>query len=113
MDKYDYPTLVMEKAYCEMEEEELEFCKEVEAEYYLPRIKKMQEEGYNNTFICSCIHDLYIDYLIYDDFDLARRAGMTDEEMINGDKLYWSEDEFNYADDEEPFDYEEDNPLRN
>ena len=103
MNKYDYVTLVMEKTYIEMEEEELEFCKKTEADFYLPRIKEMQNNGYTNIFICSCIHDLYLDYIIYDDHDLGIKAGMTYEEMWEGEELYNSDESFNY---------ETDNPLR-
>lgn len=103
MDKYDYPTLVMEKAYCEMEDEELEFCKGVEAEYYLPKIRQMQNEKYSNVFICSCIQDLYADYLIYDDYDLGIRAGMSLNDIYLGEVKYRTNDNF---------DYETDNPLR-
>ncbi len=72
-----YFRITNEHAYCEMDDEDLAYCIETEANYYLPKIETMRNDGYSEEYIAYCLHDLYLDYLIYDDFDIARKANVS------------------------------------
>ena len=77
----EYVTLVMEKAYTEMNDKELTFCANKEAEWYIPRINALINKGYSKGKIIGDIYDLYNCYYIYSTEDLFNRLDWYTSEL--------------------------------
>lgn len=75
----EYVRICMEKTYMEMDEDELEYIKEKEAEYYVPRIKEMLNNGTPEFEVYAHVMDLYMDYEIADDDYILDAAGIFDK----------------------------------
>lgn len=74
-----YWELCNAKAYMEMEDDELDYVKEIEAQYYVPRIKEMLNNGMPEFEVYVHVMDLYMDYEIADDDYILDAAGIFDK----------------------------------
>lgn len=84
----DYRKLINTKTYDEMTEEEIAFCTAIEIYYYKNRVNKLREENVPDYKIAAYIYDLWQDYLIADDVELAEAYGISDEDWEKG-LNYW------------------------
>lgn len=103
-----YEEICEEHTYIEMNDEELEYCVEVEKKYYMPKIMQMIKNHWTLPWIIACVHDLYMDYLIYEDFvfytELAHIGIKCNTKIIDqGYGIYENSTDF---------DFENENPLR-
>ncbi len=74
-----YWEICNEKSYMEMEEDELDYVEKVEAEYYVPKIKEMLNNGTPEFEVYAHVIDLYMDYEIADDDYILDAAGIFDK----------------------------------
>ena len=95
----EYRKLVLTKTYDEMTENELIFCVATEINYYKDRVNKLREKNVPDYKIAAYIHDLWQEYLVADDVELAETYGISDKDWEKGIDYYW-------------YDMEESNPLR-
>ena len=85
----NYKELMHTKTYDEMTEEELAFCITTEIDYYKDRVNKLREEDVPEYKIAAHIHDLWQNYLIADDVELAEAYDISDEDWIKGHDYWW------------------------
>ena len=85
----NYKELTHTKTYDEMTEEELDFCIKTEIDYYRDKINKLREEDVPDFKIAAYIHDLWQDYLIADDDELAEAYNISDKDWEKGLDYYW------------------------
>lgn len=85
----NYRELTHAKTYDEMTEEELAFCIKTEIDYYRDKVNKLREENVLNYKIAAYIYDLWQDYLIADDVELAEAYGISDEDWEKGLNYWW------------------------
>ena len=84
----NYKELVYTKTYDEMTEEELAFCITTEIDYYRDKVNKLREDMLDYK-IAAYIHDLWQDYLIADDVELAEAYNISDKDWEKGLNYYW------------------------
>lgn len=84
-----YEELVMTKTYDEMTEKELAFCITTEIDYYRDKVNKLREEGVPDYKIAAYIYDLWQDYLIADDVELAEAYNISDKDWEKGLDYWW------------------------
>lgn len=84
-----YKELIRTKTYDEMTKEELAFCIATEISYYRDKVNKLREEDVPNYKIAAYILDLWQDYLIADDVELAEAYGISDEDWEKGHNYWW------------------------
>lgn len=89
-DNGKYFRITYGQAYCEMNDEDLNYCIETETNYYLPKIETMRSNGYSEEYIAYCLHDLYSDYDIYDDYIIAKKANLPTDILVNISDIYWN-----------------------
>lgn len=94
----NYKELVYTKTYNEMTEEELAFCIATEIDYYRDKVNKLREKNVSDYKTAAYIYDLWQDYLIANDVELAEAYGISDKDWVKGINYYW-------------YDMEESNPL--
>lgn len=85
----EYNELVKNKTYDEMTEEELAFCIKTEIDYYRDKVNKLREEDIPEYKIAAHIHDLWQNYLIADDVELAEAYDISDEDWAKGLDYWW------------------------
>lgn len=85
----EYRKLVLTKTYDEMTENELTFCIATETDYYKDRVNKLRGENVPDYKIAAYIHDLWQDYLIADDVELAEAYNISDEDWAKGLDYWW------------------------
>jgi len=83
-----YKELMYTKTYDEMTEEELAFCITTEIDYYRDKVNKLREDMLDYK-IAAYIHDLWQDYLIADDVELAEAYNISDKDWEKGLNYYW------------------------
>lgn len=84
-----YKALVNNKIYDDMSSREFDLCVAVETEYYKDRVNKLREEDVPEYKIAAHIHDLWQNYLIADDVELAEAYDISDEDWIKGHDYWW------------------------
>lgn len=97
-----YGQLCRDKAYMEMTDEELEFCNEIEIDYYKNSIEELRNKGIENYKIAAYIHDIWMDYLIYDETKFYNEFNISLADVNKGYDYYQSDS----------VDIETENPLR-
>ena len=85
----NYKELMNTKTYDEMTEEELAFCIKTEIDYYKDKINKLREKDVPEYKISAYIYDLWQDYLIADDVELAEAYNISDEDWTKGLDYWW------------------------
>lgn len=85
----NYKELMHTKTYDEMTEEELAFCIKTEIDYYKDKVNKLREEDVPEYKIAAYIYDLWQDYLIADDVELAEAYNISDEDWAKGLDYWW------------------------
>lgn len=85
----NYKELMHTKTYDEMTEEELVFCIKTEIDYYKDRVNKLREEDVPEYKIAAHIYDLWQNYLIADDVELAEAYDISDEDWEKGHDYWW------------------------
>ena len=80
-----YWELCNKKVYIEMEDDELNYVKKIEARYYVPKIKEMLKNGTPEFEVYTHVIDLYMDYEIADDDYILDAAGIFDKFCRNYD----------------------------
>lgn len=79
--------------------EEEKYMIDIEVAYYRDRVDQLRKTNVPDYKISAYLHDLYHDYVIFDDVELAEAYGISDNDWEKGLDYYWN-------------DMEEDNPLR-
>lgn len=85
----NYKELMHTKTYDEMTEEELAFCIKTEIDYYKDKVNKLREKDIPEYKISAYIYDLWQDYLIADDVELAEAYNISDEDWTKGLDYWW------------------------
>ena len=85
----EYKTLINSKTYDEMTEEELAFCIKTEINYYKDKVNKLREKDIPEYKISAYVYDLWQDYLIADDVELAEAYNISDEDWTKGLDYWW------------------------
>lgn len=85
----NYKELMHTKTYDEMTEEELAFCIKTEIDYYKDKVNKLREEDVPEYKIAAYIYDLWQNYLIADDVELADAYNISDIDWSNGVYYWW------------------------
>lgn len=85
----EYRKLVLTKTYDEMTESELAFCVATEIDYYKDKVNRLRGENVPDYKIAAYIHDLWQDYLIADDVELAEAYNISDEDWGKGLDYWW------------------------
>ena len=85
----NYKELMHTKTYDEMTEKEFVFCITTEIDYYRNKVNKLREEDVPEYKIAAYIHDLWQDYLIADDDELAEAYNISDKDWEKGLDYYW------------------------
>lgn len=85
----NYKELMHTKTYGEMTEEEFAFCITTEINYYRDKVNKLREEDILEYKIAAYIYDLWQDYLIADDVELAEAYNILDEDWSKGLDYWW------------------------
>lgn len=93
-----YWEICNKKVYMEMEEDELDYIKKIEAEYYVPKIKEMLNNGTPVFEVYAHVMDLYMDYEIADDDYILDASGIFDK-FCRSYNAYDKAKEFYMADD--------------
>lgn len=94
----EYNKLIKEKTYDDMTDKEFDFCVKVETEYYRDKVNDLKNKNIPEYKISAYIYDLWQDYLIADDVELAEAYNISDEDWAKGLDYWW-------------YVMEEDNPL--
>ena len=94
-----YGQLCRDKAYMEMTDEELVFCSRVELDYYKNSIEELRNNGIEDYKIAAYIHDIWMEYLIYDEAKFYDEFNISLADVNKGYDYYWN-------------DMKEENPLR-
>ena len=84
-----YKALVNNKIYDDMSSREFAFCVTTEIDYYRDKVNKLREEGVSEYKISAYIYDLWQDYLIADDVELAEAYNISDEDWAKGLDYWW------------------------
>lgn len=79
--------------------EEEKYMIDIETAYYRDRVDQLRKVNIPDYKISAYLHDLYEDYIIFDDVPLADAYDISDDDWSKGMDYYWN-------------DMEEDNPLR-
>lgn len=79
--------------------EEKKYIIDTEILYYRERIDQLRKIKIPDYKIAAYIHDLWQDYIILDDVELAEAYKISDDDWSKGFDYYWN-------------DMEEDNPLK-
>ena len=85
----NYKELMYTKTYDEMTEEELAFCVTTEIDYYRDKVNKLREKDIPEYKISAYVYDLWQDYLIADDVELAEAYNISDEDWTKGLDYWW------------------------
>jgi len=85
----NYKELMHTKTYDEITEEELAFCITTEIDYYRDKVNKLRKKDIPEYKISAYIYDLWQDYLIADDVELAEAYNISDEDWKKGVNYYW------------------------
>ena len=85
----NYKELMYTKTYDEMTEEELAFCVTTEIDYYRDKVNKLREKDIPEYKISAYVYDLWQDYLIADDVELAEAYNISDEDWEKGHDYWW------------------------
>lgn len=85
----NYKELMHTKTYDEMTEEELAFCITTEIDYYRDKVNKLREKDIPEYKISAYVYDLWQDYLIADDVELAEAYNISDEDWTKGLDYWW------------------------
>ncbi len=85
----EYKELINNKTYDEMTEEELAFCITTEIDYYKDKVNKLREKNVPDYKIGAYFYDLWQDYLIADDVELAEAYNISDKDWEKGLDYYW------------------------
>lgn len=79
--------------------EEEKYMIDIETAYYRDRVNQLRKTNVSDYKISAYLHDLYEDYIIFDDVALANAYDISDDDWSKGLDYYWH-------------DMMEDNPLR-
>lgn len=83
-----------QKAYCDMEDEELDYCVETEMNYFMPKIHDLIDNHWTFSWIVACIYALYVNYFIYDDSAFYTELNIFYSHYIDeGYKIYYANKE--------------------
>ena len=85
----EYKTLINNKIYDDMTLEEFEFCAAIKTDYYKDKVNKLREKNVPEYKISAYIYDLWQDYLIADDVELAEAYNISDEDWAKGLDYWW------------------------
>ena len=85
----EYNKLVKEKTYDDMTDEEFYFCVKVETEYYRDKVDDLRNKNIPDYKIAAYIHDLWQDYIIADDAELADAYNISDKDWSDGISYWW------------------------
>ena len=85
----EYKTLINNKIYDDMTLEEFEFCAAIETDYYRDKVNKLREKDVSEYKISAYIYDLWQDYLIADDVELAEAYNISNEDWAKGFDYWW------------------------
>lgn len=87
----EYNKLIKEKIYADMTDEEFDFCIKVEIEYYRDKVNDLRNKNIPDYKIAAYIYDLWQDYIIADDVELADAYNISDEDWTKCLDYYWHE----------------------
>lgn len=87
------------KDYEDLTPEEKEYMIDTEIMYYRDRVEQLRKTKVPDYKIAAYIHDLWQDYVIFDDVKMADAYKISDDDWSKGLGYYW-------------YNMEEDNPLR-
>ena len=90
---------LVNKDYEDLTTEEKEHMINTEIMYYSNRVEQLRKTKIPDYKIAAYIHDLWQDYVIFDDVRVADAYKISDDDWSKGMDYYWN-------------DMEEDNPLR-
>ena len=96
MTKYEE---IFNKDYEDLTPEEKEYMIDTEIMYYRDRVEQLRKTNVPDYKIAAYIHDLWQDYIIFDDVRIADACEISDDDWSKGLDYYWH-------------DMMEDNPLR-
>lgn len=86
-----YEDLKRRKAYCDMDIAERDYCKDAEAEYFLPMIGEMRRNGSPEEFISACLEDLFSDSYICDVANIQERAKIPEAKVREGQMIFFED----------------------
>lgn len=77
-------------SYIEMDEEQTNYVTEIEKQHFIPKAKKMLDEGFTKAELAACIHNLYAEYEIID-FPIFYEIEFSGDDWEQGYKMYMEE----------------------
>ena len=90
---------LMKKELEDLTPEEEKYITDIEIDYYRDKVNQLRKTKVPDYKISAYLHDLYEDYVIFDDVALAEAYKISDDDWFKGMDYYWN-------------DMEEDNPLK-
>lgn len=64
---------------------------DTETLYYRDRVEQLREQGIEDYKIGAYLHDLYHEYVIFDDVELANAYGISNDDWEKALDYYWND----------------------
>ena len=82
---------LMKKELEDLTPEEEKYMTDIEIAYYRDRVDQLRKTDISDYKISAYLHDLYEDYIIFDDVPLADAYGISDDNWEKALDYYWND----------------------